>query len=57
MRKPLTIDPAILQEVVRRLTEAVGIDAESLETGRRAGRRWPRGPNGQKHPRRLRRNR
>jgi len=34
MKKPLTIDPAILQEVVRRLTEAVGIDAESLETGR-----------------------
>jgi chemotaxis protein methyltransferase WspC len=34
MRKPVTIDPAILQEVVHRLTEAVGIDAESLETGR-----------------------
>jgi chemotaxis protein methyltransferase WspC len=34
MKKPVAIDPDILQDVVRRLTEAVGIDGESLETGR-----------------------
>ncbi|HEY2859933.1 MAG TPA: CheR family methyltransferase [Terracidiphilus sp.] len=34
MRSRIAVDPAILQEVVDRLTEAVGIDAESLETGR-----------------------